>query len=332
MWERVFLIFLFSRSIQTAVLDVEKKAKTDECPSPILSPETSVVTKGQKVSLICSIKEKSPILKFYSLFLGKNHLKTDTEKGETKIFNLSISEASDLGPYKCKVQVINCSKYSHEFTFTLVDPVAVPVLNVSVIQTEAGQYTLTLHCISPNGSLPIDYTFFEKNIAISPVISKDVREPAEFNFTKKRAGEGDEYRCEAKNRLPNNTRHSQPVSMPSTGGDGCPLCLQLLLPGLLLMLVVLALILACWIQPKYKARKAIREKVPKDYGDSSTEAAAYANICKHQADKESVPGLEPMQYDFTAQDGTGHSQELNYATPIFQKVASGEHGELQLLK
>lgn len=39
------------------------------------------------------------------------------------------------------------------------------------------------------------------------------------------------------------------------GGDSCPFCLQLLLPGLLLVLIVIIPILAFWILPKYKASK-----------------------------------------------------------------------------
>ena len=34
------------------------------------------------------------------------------------------------------------------------------------------------------------------------------------------------------------------------GGDSCPFCLQLLLPGLLLVLIIIILILAFWILPK----------------------------------------------------------------------------------
>uniref|UniRef100_G3T460 Ig-like domain-containing protein n=1 Tax=Loxodonta africana TaxID=9785 RepID=G3T460_LOXAF len=182
--------------------------------SPRLSSQTSVVTKGQNVSLICSTKKKSLAIK-YSFFRGEKYLRSEDTKGESNIFNLSISEAHDLGPYKCKVQdPINedfrCAKYSPDFTFTLV------------------------------------------------------------------------------------------------GGDGCPLCLQLLLPGFLLVLTVIALILACWILPKYKATKAMRDKVPKDYGHMPMEAGEYANIYKNQK-------------------ANSQQQELHYATPVFEKVASIKH-------
>uniref|UniRef100_A0A9L0ITS6 Mast cell immunoglobulin like receptor 1 n=1 Tax=Equus asinus TaxID=9793 RepID=A0A9L0ITS6_EQUAS len=206
------------------------------------------------------------------------------------------------------------------------DPVTTPVLNISAFQTETARY-ITLRCISYNGSLPINYTFFEKDIAISPAISKNVREPAEFNLTERIIGEREEYRCEAKNRLPNHAKYSQPFTMPSTGRDSCPFCLQLLLPGLLLLLIVIILMLAFWILPKYKARKAMRDNAPRNYGNKPMEVGIYANVCQNQADDKSVPGLEPRQCVSTAQDGTGHSQEIHYATPVFQEVAQGDHGE-----
>lgn len=94
-----------------------------------------------------------------------------------------------------------------------------PVLNIHVVNTETDQH-LILRCISFNGSLPISYTFFEKDVAISPPISKHVREPAEFNITKNNAGEREEYRCKAKNELPDHERYSQPVSINAAPGKG----------------------------------------------------------------------------------------------------------------
>ncbi|XP_070083146.1 allergin-1 isoform X5 [Equus przewalskii] len=220
-----------------------------------------------------------------------------------------------------------CSNQNKSLQITYVmfrDPVTTPVLNISAFQTETARY-ITLRCISYNGSLPINYTFFEKDVAISPAISKNVREPAEFNLTERITGEREEYRCKAKNRLPNHAKYSQPFTMPSTGGDSCPFCLQLLLPGLLLLLIVIILMLAFWILPKYKARKAMRDNAPRNYGNKPMEVGIYANVCQNQADDKSVPGLEPRQCVSTAQDGTGHSKEIHYATPVFQEVAQGDH-------
>ncbi|XP_070338178.1 allergin-1 isoform X6 [Equus asinus] len=289
---------------QTAALDCETMKKTNEFPSPKVYSETDVIMKGQNVSLFCSNRNKSLQIT-YVMFRGMKHLGTWDGKGEPMIFNLRISEAGDLGPYKCKTQVSNCSRYSQEFSFTFANPVTTPVLNISAFQTETARY-ITLRCISYNGSLPINYTFFEKDIAISPAISKNVREPAEFNLTERIIGEREEYRCEAKNRLPNHAKYSQPFTMPSTGRDSCPFCLQLLLPGLLLLLIVIILMLAFWILPKYKARKAMRDNAPRNYGNKPMEVGIYANVCQNQA-------------------GTGHSQEIHYATPVFQEVAQGDH-------
>ncbi|XP_036755773.2 allergin-1 isoform X1 [Manis pentadactyla] len=327
MWSRLNKLFFWciSSSLisQNAALACE--GETSEFPSPHLESKTNAVMKGQNVSLICSNHNKSPQIT-YSLFRHTKHLETREGKSEPIIFNLSISEACDLGPYKCKTQVSNCSTYSLEFSFTFVDPVTTPVLSINVVQVQTDR-NITLRCISFNGSLPINYTFFEKDIAVSPAISKSVREPAEFHLTKKNTGKGEEYRCKAKNRLLGHAKYSQPCfTTPSTGRDSCPFCLQLLLPGLLLVLIVMILILALWILPKYKARKTMRDKAAKDYGNMPMDVGIYANTCANQAEEESVPGLEPRQWVSTTQDGAGHSQEIHYATPMFQQVAPGDHG------
>ncbi|XP_063485448.1 allergin-1 isoform X9 [Symphalangus syndactylus] len=261
----------------------------------------------------------------------------------------------------CKKAVLDCEAMKTN------DPVTAPVLNIMVMQIETDRH-ITLHCLSVNGSLPINYTFFENHVAISPAISKYDREPAEFNLTKKNPGEKEEYRCEAKNRLPNYATYSQPVTMPSTetgphyvaqaglkllasgdpptlisesagitgvshhawsrtlltSGDSCPFCLKLLLPGLLLLLVVIILILAFWVLPKYKARKAMRNNVPRDCGGPAVEVGIYANILEKQAKEESVPEVGSRPCVSTAQDEAEHSQELQYATPVFQEVAPRE--------
>lgn len=122
-------------------------------------------------------------------------------------------------------------------TFLFLDPVITPVLDVNVIKVETDRH-LILRCISFNGSLPINYTFFEKDTAISPAISKDIREPAEFNLTKRNTGGREEYRCKAKNKLPDHAKYSQPVFInPSTGKsylssfDRVWICFQKLQPA-----------------------------------------------------------------------------------------------------
>ncbi|XP_032471928.1 allergin-1 isoform X4 [Phocoena sinus] len=246
MWKKSFLMFLFSLSVQKAALDCERMRKTNEFPSPNLNSQTDAVMRGQNVSLSCFNQNKSLRITYF-LFRGEKCLSI---QNGPMTFNLTISEARDLGPYKCKAQVSNCSKYSREFNFTFVDPVTAPVLNISVVQTKTDRHIM-LRCISFNGSLPINYTFFEKNMAISPVISKNVREPAEFNLTKNNTGEGKEYRCEAKNRLPDHAKYSQLITIPSTG-------------------------------------KAMKDNAPRVYGNTPMEDGIYTNICKNQAGKRTL--------------------------------------------
>ncbi|XP_037665659.1 allergin-1 [Choloepus didactylus] len=323
MWSHLKKLFfwgIFSFvTFQKAALDC--KTKTNDFPSPHLCSKTSEVRKGQNVSLVCFVDNTSLNIT-YSLFRAGKHLGTQDGKGGSKSFSLRISEAHDLGPYKCKAEVSECIKYSHEFNFTSLEPVDTPELEINVIQTGTNQH-ITLRCISRMGSLPISYTFFEKNVTVSPVISKDVRVHAEFNLTRKSTGDVEEYRCEAKNKFSNTAKYSQPVPMPLPGRDSCPFCLQLLLPGLFLVLIAMTLILAFWILPKYKARKTMRGQVPKDCGETPMEAGEYANICTNQKGERSVPGLEPRQCVSMARDGNDHSWEIHYASPMFGKVTPG---------
>uniref|UniRef100_A0A2K6B7R6 Allergin-1 n=1 Tax=Macaca nemestrina TaxID=9545 RepID=A0A2K6B7R6_MACNE len=212
MWRhlnRLLLWSVFSSvTCRKAVLDCEAM-KTDEFPSPCLDSKTNVVMKGQNVSMFCSHKNKSLQIT-YSLFRHKTHLGTQNGKGEPAIFNLSITEAHESGPYKCKAQVYSCSKYSRDFNFTIV------------------------------------------------------------------------------------------------GGDSCPFCLKLLLPGLLLLLLVIILILALWILPKYKS---LYHRFPMGLEEGS------------------VPEVGSRPCVSTAQDEAEHSQELQYATPVFQEVAPRQQGE-----
>ncbi|XP_073876232.1 allergin-1 isoform X6 [Macaca fascicularis] len=190
MWRhlnRLLLWSVFSSvTCRKAVLDCEAM-KTDEFPSPCLDSKTNVVMKGQNVSMFCSHKNKSLQIT-YSLFRHKTHLGTQNGKGEPAIFNLSITEAHESGPYKCKAQVYSCSKYSRDFNFTIVG-------------------------------------------------------------------------------------------------------------------------------------KAMRNNVPRDCGDTAVEVGIYANIHGKQAKEGSVPEVGSRPCVSTAQDEAEHSQELQYATPVFQEVA-----------
>ncbi|XP_053426776.1 allergin-1 isoform X7 [Nycticebus coucang] len=217
---KLFLWAMFSSAtVEKAVLDCET-TKADEFPSPRVYSKTNMVMRGQNVSLFCSHKNKSLQIT-YSLFRHEKFLGTQNGTGEPMIFNLNISEAGDLGPYKCKAQVLNCVKYSHDFNFIIADPVTAPELTITVTPTGTERH-VTLSCLSVRGSLPINYTFFEKNVPISSAISKNEREPAELNLTRKNTEEKEEYRCEARNGLPDLAQYSRPVTMDSTDEEPVP--------------------------------------------------------------------------------------------------------------
>ncbi|XP_023067820.1 allergin-1 isoform X7 [Piliocolobus tephrosceles] len=190
MWRHLnrllFWSIFSSVTCRKAVLDCEAM-KTNEFPSPCLDSKTNVVMKGQSVSMFCSHKNKSLQIT-YSLFRHKTHLGTQTGKGEPAIFNLSITEAHESGPYKCKAQVCSCSKYSRDFNFTIVG-------------------------------------------------------------------------------------------------------------------------------------KAMRNNVPRDCGDTAVEVGIYANIHEKQAKEGSVPEVGSRPCVSTAQDEAKHTQELQYASPVFWEGA-----------
>ncbi|XP_012588434.1 PREDICTED: allergin-1 [Condylura cristata] len=226
-WKKSFLLFLFSLPISKGAPACKTGTNTKEFSSPKLNSKMNTVTRGQSISLICSIQNSSLQIK-YLLFRNQTLLHTQHRTGEPMVVNLTVTEARDLGPYKCKAMVANCSKYSHEFNFTFVS------------------------------------------------------------------------------------------------GDPCPSCLQWLLPGSLLVLIVLILILAFWILPKYKARhtgKATREKARRDAGKAATERGIYANTCPSQADDRPVPVGDPRPCVSTAPDEPRHSQEIHYAAPVFPDAA-----------
>ncbi|XP_059125764.1 allergin-1 [Peromyscus eremicus] len=112
----LWAIFL-STALQNAAVDYERK-KTEDLPPPNLNSSTNMVRMGQNVSLSCSSKNTSVDIT-YSLFLGTKHIETKKRREETVIFHLKISNANEIGPYKCKTNVSNLQKYSQELNFTI---------------------------------------------------------------------------------------------------------------------------------------------------------------------------------------------------------------------
>lgn len=78
----------------------------------------NVVRMGQNVSLSCSAKNTSVDIT-YSLFWGTKHKESKSRRGGAVYFHLRISNANETGPYKCKINASNVTKYSQDFNFTL---------------------------------------------------------------------------------------------------------------------------------------------------------------------------------------------------------------------
>lgn len=78
----------------------------------------TVVRVGQNVPLTCSCKNTSANVT-YSLFWGKRYLESKTSREGAVVFHLKISSVNETGPYKCKANARNVSKYSPEFNFTI---------------------------------------------------------------------------------------------------------------------------------------------------------------------------------------------------------------------
>ncbi|XP_023569881.1 allergin-1 [Octodon degus] len=127
-------------------------SQANQFPSPSLNSSTHPIAMGQNVSLLCSHENKSLSIT-YSLFLNTTHLKTKKGEGDPVIFNLPISKASDLGPYKCKAQVNNCSKYSPAFYFSVEEgnrcPACLLVVPIAMTLLVLLAVVLPLACLIP---------------------------------------------------------------------------------------------------------------------------------------------------------------------------------------
>ncbi|XP_034363204.1 allergin-1 isoform X2 [Arvicanthis niloticus] len=103
-----------------------------ELPSPNLNSSLNVVRMGQNVSLSCSTKNTSVDIT-YSLFLGMKHLESKRRRGGTVDFYLRISNTNETGPYKCKTNISNLSKYSPDFNFTIAEDESCPSCRLSLL-------------------------------------------------------------------------------------------------------------------------------------------------------------------------------------------------------
>ncbi|XP_016083005.1 allergin-1 isoform X2 [Ornithorhynchus anatinus] len=289
-------ILFSSIRLQTAQMDYNLKNTTQDfqiLPRPTLSSKTTEVIKGQTVFLSCFAQTRLFSVK-YILFRGNKCIKeSGPEMGkEQQEFKITISNTSELGTYKCKVQLQGTSdkKYSNNFNFTFIYPVSTPQLQLKPFTTEIGQH-VALYCISFNGSLPINYTFFKGNSSVSPTISKTVREPAVFNLTNYDNRDLHGYKCKAENRFPNYTGYSHSASIPLRD-KSCAVCQLLVLLGILLGTIAAILIVLFWILPKYKIRNPKTNHVPENGRNEIKKGALYENISRTQRGLNSIQEVE----------------------------------------
>nr|XP_032661570.1 allergin-1 [Chelonoidis abingdonii] len=213
---------------------------------------------GQNVTLSCRFTSGSLPIN-YIFFRGSQNLwptiwKTDRNPA---LFNLTISSASDLGEYKCKVVhgISNSTKYSKSLNFTLLDPVSKPVLSTTTSQVRIGQ-NVTLSCHSENGSSPINYVFFKGRKTMLSKISMQGKAAAVLNVTINSSSDLSDYKCKAENNIPNNTKYSNSLNFTLAEEDGLsyPLSISLVLL-FLLVVIATALLVPFLILPWCKARK-----------------------------------------------------------------------------
>uniref|UniRef100_A0A8C3FPD5 Mast cell immunoglobulin like receptor 1 n=1 Tax=Chrysemys picta bellii TaxID=8478 RepID=A0A8C3FPD5_CHRPI len=241
----------------------QESQKSNEKDSEQLSnPEFGSLQKsleveiGQNVTLSCQSTNGSLPIN-YTFFRGSQNLWPIIPKKDRNaaLFNLTISSASDVGEYKCKVEnrISNSSKYSKSLNFTLLDPVSKPVLSTTTPEVKIGQ-NVTLSCHSENGSSPINYIFFKGKKSMSSRISMPGKAAAELNVTINSLTDLADYKCKAENNIPNNTKYSNSLNFTLAGENGVSYPLRIFLVLLFLLVVTAtALLVPFLILPWCKA-------------------------------------------------------------------------------
>ncbi|NXP24289.1 MILR1 protein, partial [Scytalopus superciliaris] len=224
--------------------------------NPKLEPVQSLnVLMNQNVTISCSSASASPPVR-YTLFKHNQQVSSLNRSDSTPaLFTLTISSASDVGPYKCKAEY-NTSpdgKYSNSLSFTFIEPISKPVLSSPTSHAETGQ-NVTLSCFSENGSLPITYLFFKGKQSISPQKTMHKREAAVIFLFVNSSDDFGTYKCKANNSFPNSIKYSNSFNFTLAEERSHSQALLISL-GLILLLLIIGFALAVpfLIIPSYKA-------------------------------------------------------------------------------
>ncbi|KAJ7424420.1 allergin-1 isoform X1 [Willisornis vidua] len=235
-WEPFCLFTNPSFSIATAQMSQQVQKTTASGKGALSNPKLGPVQSGldvvmkQNVTISCSSASASPPVR-YILFKDSQQVSSlNRSDSDPALFTLTISSASDVGPYKCKAED-NTSpdgKYSNSLNFTLLE----------------------------NGSLPITYQFFKGNRSISPQKTMHKREAAvTFLFVNSSADSGT-YKCKANNSFPNRAKYSYSFNFTLEEERSHSQALLISLGLILLLLIIgFALAIPFLIIPSYKAKK-----------------------------------------------------------------------------
>ncbi|XP_051889082.1 platelet endothelial cell adhesion molecule isoform X2 [Pristis pectinata] len=173
---------------------------------PVSKPKIKLVTSkttyeiGKRISLQCQSTNGTPPMT-YLLFLNQRFIySVKTSNREPVVFNVLINNTEDGGVYKCKAEneISNLSKYSEGFSVLITVPVSTPLLFPLLNSTKVNLgETVTLHCITSTGTLPINYTLYRSHSRLT-AISTPKAGPAVFHVT---ITEHSGYTCKAENQI-----------------------------------------------------------------------------------------------------------------------------------
>ncbi|XP_071430069.1 allergin-1 isoform X2 [Pithys albifrons albifrons] len=252
-------VLLFSYSQMSQQVQKTTASGKGALSNPKLGPVQrglNVVMK-QNVTISCSSASGSPPVR-YTLFKDSQQVSSlNRSDSDPALFTLTISSASDVGPYKCKAED-NTSpdgKYSNSLNFTLIEPISKPVLSSPTSHTRKGQ-NVTLSCFSENGSLPITYQFFKGNRSISPQKTMHSREAAVISLFVNSSADSGTYKCKANNSFSNRAKYSYSFNFTLEEERSHSQALLISLGLILLLLIIgFALAIPFLIIPSYKAKK-----------------------------------------------------------------------------
>ncbi|XP_060700430.1 Fc receptor-like protein 5 [Hemiscyllium ocellatum] len=158
---------------------------------------------GEWVILLCqSTNGTVPIT--YSLFSNKRLIYSISRSDrEPAAFKVLLNETKDGGEYKCKAEneIPNLSKYSNGINITIKVPVSKPLIYPLLNSTKVklGE-TVTLHCVTSTGTLPITYTLYRNQSSLQSATTMQAI-PAGFNITVDSVEHSGVYSCKAENQI-----------------------------------------------------------------------------------------------------------------------------------